>query len=303
MLLKLEGIWCPLVTPLNKDGSAINRDGVRELVNFQIENGIDGLLPLGTSGEFALLSENEKQSLLRYVVDFTNDRVPVVAGISDPCIENVVKFSRDTKDVGVDAVIATPPYYYLTTTGSLYGYYRMLAQSIDLPLLVYNIPEWTGNFVERDIVKRLADERLIVGMKYTQYNFLNLIDFIARSGKQIAIFTGSDALAYSSLEFGGSGAIIGAANIAPRTASRIYDEFKLGNFDVARAEQEKLLPLIKAMTVGEFPSGLKYAMNFIGIDVGPAKVPLSPLKDSEREKLEGLLRESHTESLKPTARY
>jgi 4-hydroxy-tetrahydrodipicolinate synthase len=223
LLLKLEGIWCPLVTPLNRNGDDVYLDAVKELVNFEIENGIDGLLPLGTSGEFALLSEREKQALLRQVVDSANDRVPIVAGISDPCIENVVKFSKDAKDVGVDGVIATPPYYYSTTTESLYGYYKILSERIDLPLLVYNIPAWTGNYVSPEIASKLAEEKLVVGMKYTEYNFLNLLEFVTTCGSRIAIFTGSDALAYSNLEFGGCGAIIGVANIAPSTASKIYD--------------------------------------------------------------------------------
>jgi 4-hydroxy-tetrahydrodipicolinate synthase len=109
--------------------------------------------------------------------------------------------------------------------------------------LIYNIPEWTRNFVRPDIAKRLADERIVIGMKYTEYNFLNLLQFLTSFGKQMAVFTGSDALAYSNLEFGGSGAIIGVANIAPGTASKIYDEFKLGRYDEARKTQEKLLPL------------------------------------------------------------
>jgi 4-hydroxy-tetrahydrodipicolinate synthase len=302
MLRKLEGIWCPLVTPLDHKGYSINVDSAKELVNFLIENGIDGLLPLGTSGEFALLSEQEKRTLLKQVVDSTNGRVPVVAGVSDPCIENVVKFSMDAKDVGVDGVIATPPYYYSTTSESLYNYYRILSEKIELPLLIYNIPEWTGNFVRPDIAKRLADERLVIGMKYTEYNFLNLLEFLTSCGKQIAVFTGSDALAYSNLEFGGSGAIIGVANIAPGAAAKIYDEFKAQHFDAARETQEKLLPLIEAMTVGEFPGGLKYAMNLIGIDVGATKIPLPPLKEEERKKVEQLLRESHLVSLKATAK-
>src|SRR5487761_1517798 len=120
MTLKLEGIWCPMATPL-KRGGGVSTDGVKVLVDFLIEGGIDGLLPLGTSGEFALLTEEEKRVLLNHVVDQTNGRVPVVAGISDPSTENVLRFSKDAKDAGVDGVIATPPYYYSTR-----GFQRVL---------------------------------------------------------------------------------------------------------------------------------------------------------------------------------
>lgn len=270
-----------MATPL-KRGGGVSTDGVKVLVDFLIEGGIDGLLPLGTSGEFALLTEEEKRVLLNHVVDQTNGRVPVVAGISDPSTENVLRFSKDAKDAGVDGVIATPPYYYSTTSEALYKHYKRLSEGLDLPLMVYNIPEWTHSFVPPEIVQKLADERLVVGMKYTEYNFLNLLKFLTTARKKIAIFTGSDALAYSNLEFGGSGGVIGVANVAPKIAAQIFDEFKRGNLQGAREAQLKLLPVIEAIGVGKFPAGLKEAMNMIGMKVGEGKEPIAPLTDAEK---------------------
>src|SRR5579872_2217379 len=292
MALTLKGIWCPMATPLNKNGEGVNLDSTKHLVNFLIDNGVDGLLPLGTSGEFALLSDEERRSLLKQVVDTANARVPVVAGVSDTSIDRIIMFSKQAKDFGADAVIATPVYYFSTKTGNLYDYYKRISQSIDIPLMIYNIPEWAGMFVPPDVVKKLADEKLVVGMKYTQYNFLDLLEFIETSGKQIAIFTGSDAMAYSSLEFGGSGAIVGVANIDPRTASSIYDKFVKGDMRGAREAQVKLLPLLKAMGVGKFPSGLKEIMNMIGLNVGPAKAPLPVLDEAEKSSVRELINSS-----------
>ncbi len=174
MKLKLEGIWTPIPTPLTKDGR-IDEDATRKLVDFHIEAGIDGLLPLGTSGEFALLSREEREALVSTVVDQVEHRVPVVAGVSDPSIENVIRLSSDAKKAGVDGVIATPPYYFTTTDEGHYHHFKTISESIDLPLLIYNIPEWTHSFVTPDTVQRLSDEKLVVGMKYTEYNFLNLV--------------------------------------------------------------------------------------------------------------------------------
>src|SRR5438309_2199240 len=289
MKLKLEGIWTPIPTPLTKDGR-IDEGATRKLVDFHIEAGIDGLLPLGTSGEFALLSREEREALVSTVVDQVEHRVPVVAGVSDPSIENVIRLSSDAKKAGADGVIATPPYYFTTTDEGHYHHFKTISESIDLPLLIYNIPEWTHSFVSSDTVQRLSDEKLVVGMKYTEYNFLNLMRFLKASRDKISIFAGSDAMAYSNMEFGGAGAIIGSANVAPKIASKIFDDYKKGDLTGARESQEKLLAIINALGVGKYPAALKEAMSLVGVPVGPLKEPLQALSIAEKRIVAGLLR-------------
>jgi len=187
-------------------------------------------------------------------------------------------------------VIATPPYYFTTTDEGHYRHFKMISESIDLPLLIYNIPEWTHSFVAPETVRRLAEEKLVVGMKYTEYNFLNLIRFLKASRNKMAIFTGSDAMAYSNLEFGGAGAIIGSANVAPKVASKIFDDYKKGDLRQARQFQEKLLPVIEALGVGKYPAALKEAMSLIGMAVGPLKEPLQALSIAEKSIVAGLLK-------------
>ena len=289
MKLKFEGIWTPIPTPLTKHGK-VDTDATRRLVDFHIAAGIDGLLPLGTSGEFALLSREERGIMVKTVADQADSRVPVVAGVSDPSIERVLQLSSDAKKAGADAVIATLPYYFTTTDEGHYRHFKTISESIDLPLLIYNIPEWTHSFVTPETVQRLADEKLVVGMKYTEYNFLNLVRFLKTSGGKIAIFTGSDAMAYSNLEFGGSGAIIGSANVAPKIASKIFDDYKKGNLREAREAQERLLPIIMALNIGKYPAALKEAMSLIGMPVGPLKEPLQALSIAEKRIVSGLLR-------------
>jgi 4-hydroxy-tetrahydrodipicolinate synthase len=290
MKLKLEGIWTPIPTPLTRNGR-IDEKATRRLVDFHIEAGIDGLLPLGTSGEFALLSREERGLLVKTVVDAANSRVPVVAGVSDPSIQNVLQLSSDAKEAGADGVIATPPYYFTTTDEGHYHHFKAISEAIDLPLLIYNIPEWTHSFVTPDTVQRLADEKLVVGMKYTEYNFLNLVRFLKAGRTRIAIFTGSDAMACSNLELGGSGAIIGAANVAPKIASKIFDDYRKGDLKGARESQDKLLPVIEAFGVGKYPAALKEAMNLIGFPVGPLKEPLQPLSIPEQKLVGKLLQQ------------
>jgi|SRR5437660_4237181 len=289
MKLKLEGIWTPIPTPLTTQGK-IDKEATKKLVDFHIESGIDGILPLGTSGEFALLIREERKLLVETVVDEVNGRVPVVAGVSDPSLENVLQLSADAKDAGADAVIATPPYYFTTTDQGHYHHFKTISESIDLPLMIYNIPEWTHSFVTPETVQRLADENLAVGMKYTEYNFLNLVRFLKTSQGKISIFTGSDAMAYSNLEFGGSGGILGSANVAPKIASKIFDDYRKGDLRGARESQEKLLPVIEALGVGKYPAALKVAMSLIGVPVGPLKEPLQALSVGEKGTVAGLLR-------------
>src|SRR3989442_2035881 len=289
MKLKLEGIWTPIPSPLTKQGR-VDTDATRRLVDFHIEAGIDGLLPLGTSGEFALLQREERKALVDVVVDQADNRVPVVAGVSDPSIENLAQLPWDARKAGADGVIATPPYYFTTTDEGHYHHFKAISEAIDLPLLIYNIPEWTHSFVTPETVQRLADEKLVAGMKYTEYNFLNLIRFLKESRNKMAIFTGSDAMAYSNLEFGGAGAIIGSANVAPKIASKIFDDYKKGELKGARSAQEKLLPVIEALGVGKYPAALKEAISLIGMPVGPLKEPLQSLSIAEKRIVADLLR-------------
>ncbi len=262
------------------------------MVDFLIEGGIDGLFPLGTTGEFALFTREDRRKVLETVVDQAKERVPVFAGVSDPSVENVRALAKDALDVGADGIIATPPYYFTTRGDALFSYFETIASNSELPLMVYNIPEWTHSFVPPETIQRLAERRLIVGMKYTEYNLLNLLQFLKVAGKQISVFTGSDAMAFTSLEFGGKGAIIGAANVAPRIASSIFDEFRRGNFEMAREAQLKLLPVIEAIGTGRFPAGLKEAMKLIGVPVGGVKRPLEHLSGEERRKVAALIQEA-----------
>jgi 4-hydroxy-tetrahydrodipicolinate synthase len=288
---KLEGIIAPMATALAPDGK-VDEKTMRKMVDFLVEGGVDGLFPLGTSGEFALLDRDERKLVIQTVVDHTNGRVPVLAGVSDPSTSNAVHFAKDARDVDADAIVATPPYYFTTGEEGMYEHFETIASQAELPLFVYNIPEWTHLFVPPRVVQRLADRRLIAGMKYTEYNLLNLLRFIKVARGRISIFTGSDAMAFTNLEFGGSGGVIGVANVAPKLTSSIFDDFKRGDLEAARKSQTKLLPVIEAIGVGRFPAGLKEAMKMIGMPVGGVREPLQPLTDEERESVAGFLRES-----------
>jgi 4-hydroxy-tetrahydrodipicolinate synthase len=168
----------------------------------------------------------------------------------------------------------------------------MIHDSITLPLVLYNIPEWTHNFVPPSVVSHLADEKIVVGMKYTEYNMLNLVRFIEAAGRKIAIFTGSDAMAYACFEAGGSGAVISVSNILPRRASSIFDLFRERRFREAQKVQASILPAIEAAGVGYFPAGLKESMKVAGFPVGEVREPLTRLTDHQRKTVQELMKKA-----------
>ena len=291
MTLSVSGIWSPMPTPFGQSGE-VDVDRIRELTDYLIEGGVDGLFPLGTTGEFALLDREERKRVVEAVVDRANSRVPVLAGVCDPSPRNAISFAKDAADAGADGVVATPPYYYRLDEEGLYTHFKMIHESVSLPLVLYNIPEWTHNFVPVSVVSRLASENVIVGMKYTEYNFLNLLRFIEATRNRISVLTGSDAMTYSCLEAGGSGAVISVSNILPREASNIFDLFKEGRLEEAKRVQESILPAIEAAGIGYFPAGLKEAMKVVGFPVGMVRKPQTPLSESEREAVKTLLRKA-----------
>lgn len=288
MTLKLRGIWSPMPTPFNGRGE-LDEETLRELTDYLIEGGVDGLFPLGTTGEFALLNRDERKRVVEIVVERANSRVPVLAGVSDPSPRNAISYSNDAADAGADGVVATPPYYYRVSEEGLYRHFKIVGESITLPLVLYNIPEWTHNFVPRSVVSRLVEEGAIVGMKYTEYNMLNLLGFIDEVGQRISVFTGSDAMTYACLEAGGAGAVISVSNIAPKTASSIYDLVEQGRLKEALKAQKSLMPIIEAAGLGYFPAGLKEAMRVAGFPVGEVREPQTSLSATERKKVEDLV--------------
>ncbi len=297
---KIQGIIVPMATPL-KPGGSFDEENTKKLVDFLVDGGVDGLFPLGTSGEFALFDREERRKIIEAVVDRTNGRVPVLAGVSDPSLANVADFAKDARDAGADAIVATSPYYFSTGEDGLYEHFETIASKGELPLFVYNIPEWTHLFVPPNVIQRLAEKRIIAGMKYTEYNLLNLLKFIRAAGDKISILTGSDAMTFTNLEFGGSGGVIGVANVAPRLAASIFDLFRKGDLEGARNVQVKLLPAIEAIGIGRFPAGLKSAMKLVGMPVGNVHPPLEPLTGREVETVASLLREAGLLKKTPTA--
>ncbi|MFQ5762088.1 MAG: dihydrodipicolinate synthase family protein, partial [Candidatus Bathyarchaeia archaeon] len=165
-MLRLHGVICPIITPFAKDGS-LEEDALKTHVEFLIDNGVHGIFPLGTAGEFALLSARERRRVVEVTAEATQGRVPVLAGVSDPGSGNAAEYARAAEKAGADAVVATPPYYYAVDARGVQAHFETIADAVEIPLILYNIPSWTHVSIPADVVLKLAENNYVVAMKHT----------------------------------------------------------------------------------------------------------------------------------------
>lgn len=283
---KPQGIIVPMVTPFQVgDSDSLNIQSLRALVDYLVEGGVQGLLPLGTSGEFALLDQSERIQVIEAVVDQANGRIPVIAGVSAPSTKAAVSYAKHAKDVGADAVISTGPYYFTTKESGLSKHFQSIIDAVDIPLLIYNIPGYVGYNIEASFVARLVEKNpeSIVGVKVTTYDMKILLEYAAAIGEKISVLTGADALIVPALSHGAQGAVIGIANVIPKECSLLYDNFTHGRIESARTLERTIYPLTQSIGLGTFPSALKEALRIVGLECGGVRSPLQDPTDEEKE--------------------
>ncbi len=286
---ELKGVLPALVSPLHKDGSA-DEAGIKRLVEHVIAGGVSGLLPLGSTGESASLGERTRSQILRCVVEASAGRVPVICGVAQPNLEAARAEVAAASRLGA-------PFYYPTDQATVLAFYRRLAAESKIPLLLYNIPQFTKVITEPATVAEMAREGTIAGIKDSSrdFEYFENVCVATRTLPRFRIFTGSDSMLLASLVMGGSGTICGAANIAPAWVVRIYEDFTHGNWEAARKHQDALIELVMAVRAGVFPAAIKAALHLQGICEPWPAPPVAAYDDAAtarlRERLErwGLL--------------
>src|SRR5438445_11568815 len=236
---ELSGVLPALVSPLHKDGTA-DEAGIKRLVEHVVAGGVHGLLPLGSAGEGASLAERTRWQVLSCVVEAAAGRVPVICGVAQPHLEAARGEVAAAARLGAQAALVAPPFYYPTDQATVLAFYRRLAAESKIPLLLYNIPQFTKVVSEPATVAELAREGTIAGIKDSgrDFEYFENVCVATRDVPRFRIFTGSDTMLLASLVMGGAGTICGAANIAPAWVVRIYDDFVRGDLDAARAHQD-----------------------------------------------------------------
>ncbi|WP_198469970.1 4-hydroxy-tetrahydrodipicolinate synthase [Acetomicrobium sp. S15 = DSM 107314] len=286
-----RGILPAMVTPLN-DREEVNEKALRSLVDFLVDNGVHGIFVVGSQGEAYALSRDEKKKVMETAVEQAAERVPVYAGTGAVTTREAVELTRMAEGIGVDAVSVITPYFLSPSQEELYEYYKIIANSTSLPILLYNNPGKTGGVsISVGLAERLSQIENIVGIKDSSGDMTLTGEYIRKTrDKGFSVLAGRDTLILSTLLYGGSGAISATANVAPKIAVDIYEHFVKGDIEKAREAQFALAPLRVAFELGTFPVVIKEALKIIGIDAGPAKSPVKDLSDAKRQELKEILK-------------
>lgn len=285
-----HGVTPALVTPFTNDGKKINEASLRKLINFVIDQGVHGIFVSGSQGEAWALSFAERVELMAMAVEITNGRVPVYAGTGCITTAETVALTQEAERCKVDAASIITPFFIVPNQDELYAHYKTIAESADIPVLLYPNPGRTNVMVTPPLLARLAAIPNIVGIKDSSGDLsLSLSYLRATAGTDFNVLVGRDTLIYGALVYGAKGAIAAGANAAPALLAGIYNKFMAGDLAGAMADQMAVEPLRAAFDIGTFPVVIKEVLNMMGFDVGPCRAPVSPLNADQRVKLKTVL--------------
>jgi 4-hydroxy-tetrahydrodipicolinate synthase len=273
-MYKPEGILPALVTPFTDDGKAVDEERLRVLVNRCIELGVHGVAPCGTTGEFVNLTTEEKKNIIKIVVDEVNGRVPVIAGTGASGTDQTLEMTRYAKDVGCDAALIVTPFYLKPADRGIYEHYDTIASKVDLPIIMYNIPQCTGVELTWQMVEDLAQIPNIVGLKDSSGQLRYILAVLEKVREKINVLCGHDEVVVAALAAGCTGAILASANVIPDIWVQIYNYIKNGELQKARELQYRVQKIARIIA-GSGAVGTKEALNMMKIKVGPVRKPLS----------------------------
>ena len=285
-----KGVLPAMITPLTPD-QKINEKALRKLITFLLDGGVHGIFAVGTTGEFYALSDEEYEEVLQITTDEVAGRVPVYAGANQICTRDAVRQAEIAQKAGVDAVSILTPYFISPNQNQIELFFKDIAASVDLPVLLYDNCPKTGVHIRPETAARLADVPNIVGMKDSTGDMTNTEECIRLTrDKDFHVMMGRDTLILPALACGAAGAVAACANAAPSITADIYNKYIEGDLDGAREAQFKLAPLRLAFGIGTFPAVIKESLRLQGIDVGDCFQPVTPLTDDERKRLSVILK-------------
>jgi len=287
--MQVRGIIPPVVTPMTSD-EEVDFARLRRLIDHLIGSGVHGIFVLGTTGECYALDADEKQKIVATTVAHVNRRVPVYAGTGAETTREAIRHTKMAEKEGVDGVSVITPYFIMPSQAEVADHYRRLAEHTALPVVLYSNPSTCGGLkIEPETVARLAEVKNIVAIKDSSGELQNLIETVRLVPETFAVLQGRDTLIAPALMFGAKGAVPASANIAPKLCVEIYEAWKAGDVERAKAVQKKLSPVRLALMIGTAPGVVKQAMALTGWDVGPSRSPIAPLSAEKRAKLKEIL--------------
>lgn len=296
-MIRLRGAFTAMITPMKEDGS-IDYDGYRKLLRFQMEEGIDGLVPLGTTGETPTLDEDEEQRIIDVVMEevrvFEKEKsvkVPVVLGAGSNNTRDAVRYTERAKKAGADAALVVTPYYNKPSSEGIFRHFEAVSR-VGIPILVYNIAGRTGKNIDTPTLSRIADLPNIAGVKEASGSIsqmTDVIDTIKSKHPDFAVLSGDDAMTLPLIACGGDGVVSVVSNAAPAFVSEMVKAALSGDYDAARKIHYRLLPFFKAAFVDGNPTSIKYAMRVKGLPSGSVRLPLVDVHDEAKKIIEEAL--------------
>jgi 4-hydroxy-tetrahydrodipicolinate synthase len=277
------GSMVALVTPF-KNGQ-VDWPSLEALVEFHLQNGTNGIVPCGTTGESATLSHTEHDEVIRSVIKTVNKRVPVIAGTGSNSTDEAVRLTKEAERSGADGALMISPYYNRPTQEGIYQHYKKVASAVGIPLIVYNIPGRTGSKIEPETLARLAEIKNVAGVKEATGSVDQAIDVIRLCGDRLAVYSGEDSLIYSLMSLGGKGVISTVANVAPKQTAQLAQACLAGRWDEARKMQFQLIPLIRSLFIETNPIPVKTALALMGKCSGELRLPMTPMAESNLKHL------------------
>jgi len=286
------GVITALVTPLR--GDAVDEEALRRLVDEQIAGGVDGLVPVGTTGESPTLTNEEHLRVIQLVVEAAKKRVPVIAGTGSNSTRETIEMSIAAKKVGADGLLLVTPYYNRPGQEHLYRHFKAVVEAAPLPSVLYNVPGRTACDLLPETIARLAELPQVVGVKEATGSVLRasqILSTLARTGREVAVLSGDDATAFPLFAVGARGVISVVSNVAPKQMSAMWDAAAAGDWNKARELHYKLLPLGEGLFVEANPIPVKTALSMMGRIADEIRPPLYPLAPQYRDKLQAQLKE------------
>lgn len=286
-----QGAGVAIVTPFTEE-KYVNYEELGRLIEYQIADGIDAIIVCGTTGEPVTMTEEERLSVISYTIEKVDKRVPVIAGSGGNCTENVIVFSKKAEDLGADGLLVVTPYYNKATQNGLYEHYKAVAEAVELPIIMYNVPSRTGVNILPDTAARLGKEVAnIVALKEASGNITQVAEVIKKAEGALDIYSGNDDQIVPILSLGGIGVISVLANVVPKETHDMVMEYLNGNVANAAQLQLKYLDFIQALFCEVNPIPVKKALELIGFKTKTLRMPLTEMEEAHVIKLQ---KEMHT---------
>jgi 4-hydroxy-tetrahydrodipicolinate synthase len=292
--LVLEGIFVPSVTPFTRSGR-LDAKALRACVRFWLEGGVSGLVPCGSNGEAPYLSRQERIRVIETVMDEVNGKVPVIAGTGSMSTQETITFTKDAADLGINAALIVTPFYFKLLNKEIQEHYRTISETVDIPIVVYIVPKFTGISLEPTFIQQLvAENEKIVGVKDSSGNIATITETIRLTGDRISVLAGTADVTLSTLLTGGRGAVLAVANVLPKLCSRLYAAFKNKRYEEASRLQNRI-SFANEVLVKKFSqvSAIKEAMRLQGLSAGYPRKPALPSNDEERKTIETMLEQTN----------